>query len=207
MTSNVLIIIAQGSEELETVTCQNLLLRAGFKVTTASADSEGAVQLRGARGLPMTADCPLVTVADNEYDCIVLPGGLPGADHLAASPLVQAILNQQYCDEKWVAAICASPALVIQPLDCFREAYKTSYPSTANLIPAHLYKTKRVMVDKNHRLITSQGPGTTMEFALEIIARLAGIEKAAAVAEPMCVLPNMTYSPQFMNDGKAAQLS
>lgn len=88
MTVSVLICIANGSEEIETVTTADLLVRAGIKVTLASVTDDGSVNITASRGLKIIADTPLIRVADDPFDAIVLPGGLKGAEAFQNSPLV-----------------------------------------------------------------------------------------------------------------------
>lgn len=88
MPPSVLICLADGCEETETVTTADLLVRAGVTVTLASANDDGSCLITGSRGIRIMADVPLVRVADTPFDAIVLPGGLKGAENLRDSPLV-----------------------------------------------------------------------------------------------------------------------
>ncbi|WP_175401983.1 DJ-1/PfpI family protein, partial [Veronia pacifica] len=128
---------------------------------------------------------------------IVLPGGVEGATCLGDSALVVEMLKQQQCDQKWVAAICAAPALVLEKNGLFPDAYKSCHPAFIEQIPEAKRNTRRVMNDKDHKLITSQGPGSALEFAVEIVLTLAGKEKAAEVVAPMTVIPNLNYDKKF----------
>ena len=189
----VAVCIAPGTEEMEAITTIDILIRAGFEVTTASTASDGALIVEGSRGIKLVADTPLVTVADDQFDCVVLPGGLGGAECFRDSPLLVEFVNQHKYDGKLIAAICAAPAVVLEHHQLFPEALMTAHPAFLDQIPEARRRTKRVVFDVNHNLLTSQGPGTAMEFAFEIINRLAGKDKAAEVAKPMVVWPNMHY--------------
>ena len=203
---NVLVLLAHGSEDMEAVITIDILHRAGFNVTTASADPDGALSLTCAHGVTITADKRLVDIADEEFDCVVLPGGGPGSETFRDSALVVELIRQQICDQKWVAAICAAPAFVLAHHKLYEKAYMTSYPDTQYMIPeAYRKKNKRVVVDVNHNLITSQGPGTAQEFALEIVSQLAGKEKAFEVGGPMVLLPVIAYSNKSIENLKRAQ--
>ncbi|KHT64063.1 oxidative-stress-resistance chaperone [Photobacterium gaetbulicola] len=193
-TIRVAVCIAPGTEEMEAVTTIDMLVRAGFSVTTASVASDGALIMEGSRGIKLVADTALVNIADEPFDCVVLPGGLGGAECFRDSPLLVEFVKQHKYDGKLVAAICAAPALVLEHHQLYPDALMTSHPSFHDHIPAERLRTKRVVYDINNRLLTSQGPGTAMEFAFEIINHLAGKEKAAEVAEPMVVWPNMHYT-------------
>ncbi|MGF1884899.1 protein deglycase YajL [Photobacterium profundum] len=192
-TMTVAVCIAPGTEEMEAINTIDILLRAGFDVTTASVASDGALIVAGSRGIKLVADAALVTVADEQFDCVVLPGGVGGAECFRDSPLLVEFVEQHKYDGKLIAAICAAPALVLEHHNMFPTAIMTAHPAFQDYIPEERRRTKRVVYDVNGNLLTSQGPGTSQEFALEIIVRLAGKEKAAEVAGPMVVWPNMHY--------------
>jgi 4-methyl-5(b-hydroxyethyl)-thiazole monophosphate biosynthesis len=193
MTTQILVPIAPGTEEMEAVTCIDILRRAGYQVTVASTDFDGNLTITGAHGTVLTADCKLIEVADDEFDAIVLPGGLGGSEAFRDSTLLVEMVKQQKYDGRWMAAICAAPALVLQTHNIYPDAIMTCYPSFQSHIPEDKWRVKRVTTDVNHKLITSQGPGSALEFAMEIITRLSGKKHAWSVAEPMITLPNLHY--------------
>ena len=88
MSASALVCLAPGSEETEAVTTIDLMVRGGIKVTTASVASDGSLAITCSRGVKILADAPLVQVADGDYDIIVLPGGLKGAECFRDSPLL-----------------------------------------------------------------------------------------------------------------------
>ncbi|PSW02086.1 protein deglycase YajL [Photobacterium lipolyticum] len=191
--TKVAVCIAPGTEEMEAINTIDILIRAGFDVTTASVASDGALIVEGSRGIKLVADVALVEVADEPFDCVVLPGGLGGAECFRDSPLLVEFVAQHKYDGKLIAAICAAPAVVLEHHKMFPTALMTSHPAFQHQIPDARLRVKRVVFDTNNNLLTSQGPGTSQEFALEIIVHLAGKEKAAEVAAPMVVWPNMHY--------------
>lgn len=193
MSKKILVPIAPGTEPLEAISTIDILRRAGYSVTVASADFTGALSVEGAHGITLTADCKLVDVADDEFDLIALPGGLGGSETFRDSTLLVEMVKQQKYDGRWVAAICAAPALVLQTHNIYPGALMTCYPSFRSQIPEELWRNKRVTIDINHKLITSQGPGTALEFAMEIIIQLSGKAHAWSVAEPMITLPTLHY--------------
>ncbi|WP_459782370.1 DJ-1/PfpI family protein, partial [Photobacterium sp. R1] len=83
----VAVCIAPGSEEMEVINTVDILIRAGMQVTIASVAEDGALAMKGSRGITLTADRPLVEIADDPFDCVVLPGGLAGAEYLRDSTL------------------------------------------------------------------------------------------------------------------------
>ncbi|WP_159655140.1 DJ-1 family glyoxalase III [Vibrio atypicus] len=194
MSKKVLIPIAPGTEEMEAVTIIDIMVRAGYDVVVASADFDGQLTMKGSRNITLTADCKLVDIADDEFDAVILPGGVGGAETFRDSTVLVEIVRQQMYESKLVAAICAAPALVLAHHNLYPEALMTCHPSFQQHIADKLWRVKRVTYDVNHNLLTSQGPGTALEFAIEIILNLSGKALAWEVAEPMITLPTLHYS-------------
>ncbi|MEM6160574.1 protein deglycase YajL [Erwinia sp. P6884] len=180
--ASVLVCLAPGSEETEAVTTIDLLVRAGLSVTTASVTDDGSREIVCSRGVRLLADAPLVTVADNEFDAIVLPGGLKGAEAFRDSPLLVETVRQFHLAGRIVAAICAAAGTVLVPHNLFPVGNMTGFPGLKETIPEEKWMDKRVVWDPRVNLLTSQGPGTAMDFALKLIDLLAGKEKAHEVA-------------------------
>ncbi|ELE8119815.1 DJ-1/PfpI family protein [Vibrio fluvialis] len=193
MTKRILVPIAPGTEEMEAVTIIDILVRAGYQVVVASADFDGKLTMTASRGVTLTAECKLVDVADDEFDAVVLAGGVVGAENFRDSTLLVEIIKQQKYDGRLVAAICASPAVVLQHHDLFPGALMTCHPNFQDRIPQDLWRNRRVTFDVNNNLLTSQGPGTALEFAVEIIVQLSGKELAREVALPLVALPQLNY--------------
>ncbi|EKO3951905.1 DJ-1/PfpI family protein [Vibrio fluvialis] len=193
MTKRILVPIAPGTEEMEAVTIIDILVRAGYQVVVASADFDGKLTMTASRGVTLTAECKLVDVADDEFDAVVLAGGVGGAENFRDSTLLVEIIKQQKYDGRLVAAICASPAVVLQHHDLFPGALMTCHPNFQDRIPQDLWRNRRVTFDVNNNLLTSQGPGTALEFAVEIIVQLSDKELAREVALPLVALPQLNY--------------
>lgn len=187
MSANVsaLVCLAHGTEEIEAVTVIDLLVRAGITVTTASVNGDGDRQIVCSRGVKLLADARLVDVADNDYDAIVLPGGLKGAEAFRNSPLLVEAVQQFHLSGRIVAAICAAAGTVLVPHDLFPIGNMTGFPGLKETIPEDKWVEKRVVWDPRVNLLTSQGPGTAMDFALKLIDLLTGKEKAAEVASQL----------------------
>ncbi|MEW5892489.1 MAG: DJ-1 family glyoxalase III [Pseudomonadota bacterium] len=171
--SKVLVPLAPGFEDLEATTIVDLLRRAGIEVVTAGL-APGLVQ--GARGMRVAPDAELDQVLDQDFDMIVLPGGMPGAENLKHDARIQTLLKKMAAAGKYTAAICAAPiALAAAGLLAGKKA--TSYPGFLDKLnlPGTTYLNQPVVVDG--RVVTSRGPGTAMDFALELIALLAGQAK------------------------------
>ena len=175
--SNVLVPLAQGCEELEAVTIIDLLRRAEINVVTASLDNE---PIRASRGTVLIADKTLDEALLEDFDMVVLPGGLPGADHLNNDPRIQDFLKQMASSGKFTAAICAAPK-VLATAGILSGKRATSYPGTLEKLelPDTSIVNNPVVIDG--KVITSRGPGTAMDFALELIEVLSGKETRHSV--------------------------
>lgn len=162
----VIIPLAEGCEELEAVTVMDLLRRAGIEVVSAGL---AAGPVRASRGTVLLPDTTLDAALDQEWDLVVLPGGLPGADHLRDDPRVTALLVRTAAAGRLVAAICAGPqVLAAAGLLVGRRA--TAYPGVLEACGHPAIADAAVVEDGN--VITSRGPGTAMDFALTLIERL-----------------------------------
>lgn len=182
MSASALICLAPGTEETEAVTTIDLLVRGGINVTTASVASDGNLTITCSRGVRLLADAPLVEVADGDFDVIVLPGGLKGAEAFRDSPLLVETVRQFHLSGRIVAAICAAAGTVLVPHELFPIGNMTGFPALKETIPDDQWQDKRVVWDPRVNLLTSQGPGTAIDFALKIIDLLVGREKAHEVA-------------------------
>jgi len=182
-TPKVLVPIAEGSEEIEAVCIIDVLRRAGADVTVASV---GDPQVTASRGVRIVADCQIEDCREVDFDLIVLPGGMPGAAHLRDSQALLDLLRRQRAADGWYGAICAAPAVVLSHHGLLAGREATSHPAFADQLADGHAVDARVVVDG--RCVTSQGPGTAIEFALTLVKLLMGEAKAAEVAAPM-VLP------------------
>jgi len=167
----VLVPLAQGCEELETVTIIDLLRRAQIEVVTAGLDSQ---TITASRGVVIIPDTDLDTALKDDYDMIVLPGGLPGAVHLGNDERIKDILIKMANSEKFTAAICAAPK-VLADAGILDNKKATSYPGFLDEAKNTKVSNDAVVIDG--KVITSRGPGTAMDFALTLIESLEGKEK------------------------------
>ncbi len=175
--ATVLVPLAQGCEELEAITIIDLLRRAGIEVVTAGLDDQ---PVRAARGTMLIPDSSLSQVLTHSFDMIVLPGGLPGADHLNNDPRIHQLLKSMAAEQKYTAAICAAPK-VLASAGLLQGRRATSYPGAipdADLVGVQYLELPVVCDDK---IITSRGPGTAMDFALELVEKLVGRGKREEV--------------------------
>ena len=158
MSASALICLAPGSEETEAVTTIDLLVRGGVKVNTASVASDGGLTIVCSRGVKLLADAPLVEVADGDFDIIVLPGGIKGAECFRDSPLLVETVRQFHLSGRIVAAICAAPATVLVPHQLFPIGNMTGFPALKEHIPADQWQDKRVVdaLAKTHSAAAGQ---------------------------------------------------
>lgn len=99
---------------------------------------------------------------------IVLPGGIKGAECFRDSPLLVATVRQTHNEGRLVAAICAAPALVLEHHQLFPVGNMTRFPSLKDKIAPNKWMDQRVVYDRRVNLVTSQGPGTSIDFALKL---------------------------------------
>jgi 4-methyl-5(b-hydroxyethyl)-thiazole monophosphate biosynthesis len=183
MSKRALIAVADGVEDLECVTLIDVLRRAEVEVLVASIEERRMITC--ARGTRLTADAMLVDVLAQEFDLIVLPGGMPGAQHLADfEPLAERVRRQAQAGELF-AAICAAPALALQQYGVLKQRRMTCYPAFSEHLSGCTFVDEPVVVDGN--CITSQGPGTALAFALTLVEQLVGRGTRGEVAKAMLV--------------------
>ena len=175
--SHVLVPLAQGCEELEAITITDLLVRAGITVTTCGLDDQ---PVKASRGITIIPDSSIDKVLNESFDLIVLPGGLPGADHLRDNAQLQTLIKKQAADNKYVAAICAAPKALAQA-GILAGKTATSFPGVLAALnnPGIAISENAVEIDGN--IVTSRSAGTAMDFALTLIELLEGKEKREEV--------------------------
>lgn len=182
MSKKVLVPVADGTEEIEAVTLIDVLRRAGADVTVASV---GDLQITASRGVRLVADVPIADCVDKTYDLVVLPGGIPGAEHLRDDENLKQILLQQHAQSRLFGAICAAPAVVLETHGLLQGRRATCHPNFTRQLSNTSSADTNVVFDRG--CATSRGPGTAMTFALKLVELLYGPEKRKEVAEPMIV--------------------
>ena len=169
----VLVPLAQGCEELEAVTIIDLLRRAGIEVISAGLDTGS---ITASRGVTLIPDTDLESALKGDYDMIVLPGGLPGADHLDNDERIKSVLKKMADNGKYTAAICAAPK-VLANAGVLAGKTATSYPGFLDSLGLSDTTLSSEAVVRDGKVVTSRGPGTAIDFALELIEVLSGEEK------------------------------
>jgi 4-methyl-5(b-hydroxyethyl)-thiazole monophosphate biosynthesis len=175
--ASVLVPIAQGCEELEAVTIIDLLRRAGIEVIVAGLDGG---MVRASRGTVILPDTSLDQAMQRNYDMVVLPGGLPGADNLNQDSRIHDLLHKTSANNGYTAAICAAPK-VLASAGLLEGKQATSFPGALDDMQVGGMKLVNSPVVKDGNVITSRGPGTAMDFALELIELLVGSSKREEV--------------------------
>ncbi|PCJ85205.1 MAG: DJ-1 family protein [Thiotrichaceae bacterium] len=171
--SHVLVPLAQGCEELEAITITDLLVRAGITVTTCGLDDQPVKASRGATLIP---DTSIDKVLDTAFDLIVLPGGLPGSDHLRDSEQIQSLIKKQVSSNKYVAAICAAPKALAEA-GLLDGKTATSFPGVLAALKNETITISENAVEIDGNIVTSRSVGTAMDFTLSLIELLEGKEK------------------------------
>jgi len=172
LVPRVLVPLAQGCEELEAITIIDLLRRAGIEVTSAGLDAEYVTASRSVKLIP---DTDLESALKDDYDMIVLPGGLPGADNLDNDERLKSALKKMADADKYIAAICAAPK-VLMNAGLLNGKTVTCYPGFLDDPESSDITLSDEAVVRDGKIITSRGPGTAMDFALELIEALSGRE-------------------------------
>lgn len=172
----VCVFLADGFEECEGLLVVDLLRRAGVEVTTASLNADTAVC--SSHGIRLQADAVAAWLDLDGFDMLVLPGGGQGTENLAASELVTSAVRRQLEAGRQVAAICAAPS-VLGRMGLLDGLEATCYPGFEHYMPAA--RMQDADVAQTPQIITGRALGAAIPFALALIARLEGAEKAEAV--------------------------
>ena len=171
--ATVLVPLAPGFEDLEAVTITDLLRRAQIEVVTAGL---GDGPVRGSRGTAIVPDTTLDHALTRDYDMIVLPGGQPGATHLEQDVRIRALLQKMAKQGRYTAAICAAPK-VLAAAGLLDGKRATGFPGSLEAKQFPKVRIESLDVIADGKIITARGPGTAMDFALTLIALLAGADK------------------------------
>lgn len=168
----VMVFLAEGFEEVEALTVVDYLRRMDIEVDMVSISGDKKVE--GAHGIEVVGNKFINDVNLDEYDGVVMPGGLPGATNLAENDQVIDIVKDFHSEEKLMAAICAGP-VVLQKAGIIDGKDFTCFPGFESNISDGNYIEKNTVRDGN--IITGKGPALAINFALEIVDYLLGEEK------------------------------
>lgn len=183
------ILLAPGFEEIEALTPVDVLRRAGFDVTTVAVAPSAEVE--GSHGVTVKADSLIAdytSAALATADWLVLPGGMPGASNLAANDVLTEALRIQADNGHSIAAICASPAVVLAPLGLIDGRKATCYPGFEDSAPGVEWHADNALVEstgKGGSIVTGRGPGAALAWALAIVDTALGTETRDTIASQM----------------------
>ncbi|XP_075511198.1 protein DJ-1 homolog C isoform X2 [Primulina tabacum] len=176
-TPQVLVPVADGSEEIEVVTVVDILRRAKVNVIVASV--EKSLQILASTGTKIVADKLISAAAESTYDLIILPGGVSADERLHKSRILKKLLKEQESEGRFFGALCSSLA-ILQGYGLLKDRHATAHPSVMNDVN-NMVTGARVVIDG--QLITSKGRATATDFAMAIVSKLFGVARARSVAE------------------------
>lgn len=164
------------------MTAIDIFRRAGIDVTVAGV---GTREVTGSHGITVKTDTTLEEYK-SKPDAVLLPGGMPGAENLNKSNTLKTLLQEMNESKKIIGAICASPAVALAPQGILNGRKATCYPGFESQFGRETKFLPERVVRDGH-VITSRGPGTAIEFALEVVSALVGPAKSAELSKAMLV--------------------
>lgn len=173
--------LAEGFEEMEALAVVDVLRRGEVEISLVSVTNNREVT--SSHKVIVRTDLILEEVNAEEAECLIFPGGMPGAQNLGDCKALMELLQQHYDKGRWVAAICAAPAMVLGKLKTNRKLRLTSYPGFEKYLPSAELVADGVVVDGN--VITGKGPGFAMKFGLTILEQIRSAELSGEVAAGM----------------------
>ena len=177
----VVVILADGFEEVEAMSIIDILRRAELDTVIAGLHDGPVTSTRKVKVIP---DTTIDAVKADAFDMIVLPGGQPGSDTMNADARVISLIKEFAQKGKLVGAICAAP-IVLANAGVLQGKHITLFPSYQDRLGGGIYEETSVVVDGN--IMTSRGPGTALAFALAIVERLVSKEKAQKIKAAMLI--------------------
>lgn len=174
----VYILLADGFEEVETITPIDILRRGGAEVKIISIKDD---TVTGAHGITIKSDSTLSTLEVEDFDALILPGG-PGHELLDISNETHALINMAITNNKYIAAICAAPSILGKKM-ILNNKNATCFPGYEKHLYGANIQPDKVVVDG--KIITAKGAGAAAEFGFEILSALKGRELADTIKELM----------------------
>ncbi|WP_302609639.1 MULTISPECIES: DJ-1 family glyoxalase III [Bacteroidales] len=179
------VMLGTGFDEIEAIAPVDVMRRAGMEVFTVSMTENRLV--KGATGNNLVADMSISDLSPDKIDWLVFPGADKSEDAVNLNEDLRNIVKSHWNKGGNIAAICAAPALVLGPLGIINGMEATGYPFLKGDFEKNggIYSEEPVVI--GDRLITSKGPGTTLEFALAIVRKAKGTETEKALREGMVI--------------------
>ncbi len=178
----VALVLAEGFEEIEAIAVIDILRRADIPVTTYSLAQR---MVKGSHGIAIEADALIDEALKSQFKMVILPGG-PAVETLKKDSRVGALLEKQIGKDKYIGAICAAPT-VLAEFGMLKGRSVTGYPGTEVRLRAAEANVMMSKVVVDEQLITSRGPGTSLEFALELVTVLKGAAKSEWLREKLAL--------------------
>lgn len=171
--------LTTGFEETEAVATIDVIRRAGLSLHVVSIT--GSLVVKGANEITLQADCLFEDLVNkNDFEMLILPGGMPGTLNLKAHKELMELIKQFAKERKKLAAICAAP-IIFGSLGLLKDKSAVCYPGFESELNAAYVRYDSVLVDDN--IITSRGVGTVLHFGLAIVTELLGAEKANEISK------------------------
>ena len=181
------IFMADGCEEIEALTVADLCFRAGIPLKKISVSD--TPQVTSSHGITFLCDSVIDDEDLEDYDMLILPGGIPGTLNLkACKKLEEAILAHAAREDRAVAAICAAPS-ILSDLGLLKGRKAACNPSWEEKVAAGGAQILRENAVTDGNIITSRGMGTSISFGLAIAAWFLGGEKAAELGRKIVYRP------------------
>jgi len=181
MSKTAVVLIAEGTEEIEAITPGDVLSRCGVDVTYAGV---GGTEFTGGHHVPLRADCTVDDLGEILFDALILPGGGKGAEAMHKSEAANKLIMRHHDADKIIAAICAAPAVVLAPLGLLNGKHATCFPGLERRFSPEI-KACETNVVVDGKIVTSRAPGTAMEFALKLAELLTGAQTAIKAGHAM----------------------
>ena len=181
-----IVLLANGFEEVEAITPINYLNQAGVKVTVVAIGNN--LNVIGMHGITISADILLQDLIKQHelVDAIIIPGGTPGAQNIAASKEASTLIIEMASTRKLICAISDSPVIILAPLGLLSDKTFTCFPGMENQIQNANWIEERVAIDDN--IITSRSPGTAGEFTIAIIKQLLDETQGERIAKKVLIM-------------------
>jgi len=171
--NKIIILIAEGLEECEALVPYDLFVRAGMEVDLVSITND--LKVKSAHNITLNTNKLIKDINPSDYALMMLPGGLPGVTNLEASKDVQDLIDLFVKENKYVAAICAAPSILVHK-GLVKDNEFVCFPGFEGDL-----KQRNEKAYTHNKFITGKGLGASFEFTKEIITALASKEKAEEV--------------------------
>ena len=183
MSKNALMILADGFEEAEAIVPIDILRRAKINLTLCGLAKK---EVTGAHKIKILADITLDQI-QGVYDAIILPGGAQGAENLAGSDKLRSLIKEMHEQRRIIAAICASPVVVLVKSGILSGKKATCYPGMEDGFDETVTAVNQsLVVDGN--IITANGPGGAASFGFKLVEVLSGVDIADEIKKGMCFI-------------------